>query len=106
MSKLKIILASLTIFLMNVPLVLAKCTLNGKEIPCSEMPKWLFVLPFIVLVVGILVFIFWLWMLIDAIKNQEENKIMWVLIIILLVILGAIIYYFNQKRKRKALSQV
>ena len=46
---------------------------------------------------GLLTFIFWIWMLIDAIQNprlQGNQRIIWVLIIIFLPCLGSLIYYF------------
>ncbi|MBI4994969.1 PLDc N-terminal domain-containing protein [Candidatus Peregrinibacteria bacterium] len=64
------------------------------------MPKWLWAIPVVFGAIGIFGFIFWLWMLIDAIKNEKEDKAMWVVLIILLNLLGAIIYYFAKKRKR------
>lgn len=45
----------------------------------------------------VLAFIFWIWMLIDCIKNErisESAKIAWVLVIVLTHFLGAIIYFF------------
>jgi len=47
--------------------------------------------------IGILVFIFQIWMLIDAIKNprlEGNQRVIWVLVILLLPCLGSIIYYF------------
>ena len=44
---------------------------------------------------GLLLFAFWLWMLIDAIKNprlQSTERIVWVLVIVFLHFLGALIY--------------
>ena len=55
----------------------------------------LFVLFFIAL--GLLAFVFWIWMLIDAIKNpglSSTERIVWVLVIIFLHFLGALIYFF------------
>ena len=46
-------------------------------------------------VVGLLAFIFWLWMLIDAIQNPRlvgNQRIVWVLVIIFLPCLGALLY--------------
>jgi len=46
---------------------------------------------------GILVFVFWIWMLIDCLQNsrlQSTEKIVWVLVILFLHFLGALIYYF------------
>ena len=59
----------------------------------SSIIGGLFFLMFCVL--GLLVFAFWLWMLIDAIKNprlQSTEKIVWVLVIVFLHFLGAFIY--------------
>ena len=106
MNKLKALFAGLSLSLLNTQLVLAEstCKVNGKEVPCSEVSGWLFLIPIAMFVMGILAFVFWVWMLIDAIKHQEEDKIMWVLIIILLSLLGAVIYCCSKKRKRKALN--
>ena len=53
-------------------------------------------------IIGILGFIFWVIMLIDAIRRtnwkQESDKTLWILIIVLVGLLGAIIYYFAEKR--------
>ncbi len=46
---------------------------------------------------------FWIWMLIDCIKNEPDegnNKLIWVLVIIFTQLLGAVIYYFVQRRER------
>jgi hypothetical protein len=51
---------------------------------------WLFCLA-----IGIAIFVFWIWMLIDCIKNNalgSTEKIVWVLVIIFLHALGALIY--------------
>lgn len=39
-------------------------------------------------------------MLLDAIHNQTDDRIMWVFLIVLLNVLGAIIYYFTARKKR------
>jgi hypothetical protein len=46
---------------------------------------------------GLLTFIFWVWMLIDAIQNPRldgNKRIIWVLVIIFLPCIGSLIYYF------------
>lgn len=56
--------------------------------------------------VGIL-FVFWLWMLIDCLKRPDDKfaiggnnaKLIWVLVIIFTGFIGALIYYFLIKRK-------
>ncbi len=45
--------------------------------------------------------IFWLWMLIDAISRQFDDKTLWIILIIVLSFLGAILYFFIIRRKLK-----
>lgn len=55
----------------------------------------------------IIMFIFWLWMLIDCVTREMKgsDKVVWVIVIVLVGIIGAIIYYFvvkrNMDRKKK-----
>ena len=54
-------------------------------------------------IIGLLVFIFWIWMLIDAIQNRgltDGEKIGWVLAIVFLHIIGSILYFFIARPKR------
>lgn len=57
---------------------------------------------FVFFVVAVLLFIFWIFMLIDVFKRtnwkDESDKTLWILLVILLNGLGAIIYYFAVKR--------
>ena len=80
-----------------------RCTINGKEVPCDEMKGFLGGLGFglfvVVSIVGLISFIFWLMMLIHAIKKPIGSKPLWLLLIIFTGILGAIIYYFAVKRE-------
>jgi hypothetical protein len=51
---------------------------------------------------GILAFIFWILMLVNAITNSRLNgteKIVWVLVIIFLHFLGALIYFLVGRRQ-------
>lgn len=92
--------AVFSLFLATAGTALAECTLNGQVVPCEDIPTWIFLIPLIMFLIGILFFVFWVWMLIDAIQNQKEDRPLWILILIFLNILGAIIYYFAEKRKR------
>jgi hypothetical protein len=50
-------------------------------------------------------FAFWIWMLIDSIRNESlvgNEKVAWVLVIALTHFLGAIIYFFAGRGPRKA----
>ena len=52
--------------------------------------------------IGFLFILFWLWMLIDAIKNRglgDGERVVWVLVIIFLPVLGPILYFLLGKGK-------
>jgi hypothetical protein len=60
---------------------------------------------FFIVPLGLLSFVFWIWMLIDAIKNEglkEGEKIAWVLVIALTHLLGAVIYFFAGRGPRRS----
>jgi Phospholipase_D-nuclease N-terminal len=62
----------------------------------------LFMVLFLI-IVGLLLFAFWIWMLIDAIQNKgltDGEKIGWVLAIVLLHFLGGLLYLFIGRPKR------
>ncbi|HOX55548.1 MAG TPA: PLD nuclease N-terminal domain-containing protein [Candidatus Paceibacterota bacterium] len=47
-------------------------------------------------------FVFWVWMLIHAIKNKglsDTEKIVWVLVILFVHVIGALIYFFVGRPK-------
>lgn len=49
-----------------------------------------------------LVFVFWIWMLIDALMRKKfQDKLIWILVIIFLHFVGALIYYFLVYKKAK-----
>lgn len=53
---------------------------------------------------GVGITIFWLWMLIDALKRKfktSTDKLIWITVIISANVFGAIIYYFLVKRKER-----
>jgi uncharacterized integral membrane protein len=65
----------------------------------TMMAIWL-----IVIVVMALLFILWIFMIVDVSKRQfklEHDKIGWILIIVLTGYIGAIVYYFAIKRADK-----
>jgi hypothetical protein len=52
--------------------------------------------------IGLLLFAFWIWMLIDAIQNKgltDGEKVGWVLVIVLLHFLGGLLYFFIGRPK-------
>jgi hypothetical protein len=54
--------------------------------------------------------IFWLWMLIDCLKRDDDNfaiggknaKIIWILVMIFTHFIGALLYFFLVKENKKA----
>ena len=55
------------------------------------------------IILGFVIFAFWIWMLIDCISNEPSpgnDKIIWVLVILLLHGIGAMIYYFVRRPQR------
>lgn len=73
------------------------------------MFRGLLLLPFIaglgliVWIIGILLFIFWVWMIVDCVKRKFKNnneKLVWLLVIVLSIWMGTIgawVYYFAVK---------
>jgi hypothetical protein len=59
---------------------------------------------FLIIPLAILSFVFWIWMLVDCIKNENisgNEKIAWVLVIALTHFLGAVIYFFAGRQRRR-----
>jgi hypothetical protein len=55
--------------------------------------------------VGLALFAFWLWMLVDVITkcpSAENKKLIWILIVVFVGAIGAAIYYFVQRPKNAA----
>lgn len=52
-----------------------------------------------VIIVFVLVFLFWIWMIVHAKRNEILHKKIWITIILLLGPVGALIYYIFRKRK-------
>ena len=83
-----------------------KCIVNGREVPCEEAFQslgravgWGIGLILLFVAVILLSLIFWLWMLVHAIRNPISNKAVWLLLLLLTGIIGAIVYFFAVKRK-------
>ena len=48
--------------------------------------------------IGVLCLILWLVALIDCIKSNNPNKVLWIILIILLPFLGSILYFLIGKK--------
>lgn len=46
--------------------------------------------------------LFWVWMLVDCLANQSEDKLVWFLVIFFLNLVGAFLYYLLARKKRLA----
>ena len=58
---------------------------------------------FVFFCIGVLGTIFWIWMLVDAIRNKglsDGEKVGWVLAIVFLHFLGSLLYFFIGRPKR------
>jgi prolipoprotein diacylglyceryltransferase len=58
----------------------------------------------IFIAIAIFFTVFWILMLIDAVKRKMDDgeKVAWIIILVFLQVLGAIIYYFVVKTKDKS----
>jgi hypothetical protein len=81
------------------------CSLNGREVPCEDLYRA--AKPFIGLgiglfaffaLIGLLLTIFWIWMIVHAATKPIENKVLWIILLIIFGFLAAIVYYFAVKR--------
>ena len=62
---------------------------------------FILLIPLIWFVFIVSMFVFWILMLIDAIKlSPEKTRLIWVIVIIFTQIIGALIYYFVEKKPR------
>ena len=54
------------------------------------------------LIIAALVFVFWLWMLIDCIKNERDGtqRVIWAIVIFFFPCIGSLIYLFVRKMPR------
>ena len=90
----------LALFSLALPAVSAACTLNGQEVACSSFFATMGAFLFIGGLLVLLTTIFWIWILVDCIKREFSDKVLWILLIVLTGFLGAIIYYFVVKRAK------
>ena len=61
--------------------------------------------PLLILLFGIAVLAFWVWMLVDCITNESSegnDKLVWVLVILFGSWIGALIYFFVRRQNRTA----
>ncbi|MGJ8722918.1 MAG: PLDc N-terminal domain-containing protein [Roseibacillus sp.] len=72
------------------------------DAPSQGAPIAVMILFFLI---GIAVFAFWLWTLIDCLKNETSegnDKLIWILVIVLAGWVGSLIYLLVRRPQRKA----
>jgi uncharacterized RDD family membrane protein YckC len=82
---------------MNICFLLAQASDNAAGV--------LFGLGAVGLVIALVLGLFWLWMLIDALRNpslEPPMKIVWALLIFFLPFLGALAYFFIARKPRSS----
>lgn len=65
----------------------------------------LLIFPLFFMLFGLAALAFWIWMLIDCIKNEPSegnDKLIWVLVIVLTNWIGALIYFLVRRPNRPA----
>ena len=72
-------------------------------IPCLFVVLWILVVV-AGLAVGVLGTAFWIWMIVDCAKkekDEENTKLVWILVILFAHVIGAAIYYFVRRPHRR-----
>ncbi len=62
------------------------------------------IIPIVIVVIAIIALVFWVKMLIHAIKNPIDHKPLWIIILLAFGIIGAIVYYFAVKKNASTAS--
>jgi len=78
-----------------------ECAFLGKQVECP--PEFIFFSILVIVgLISIFGILFSIAMIIDALKYEKRNKVLWILIIVLTFnyLIGALLYYFLIKRKR------
>ena len=82
------------------------CKINGEVVPCDQLKQsvkhffgWGIGIVIFFFSFGVLALVFWIMMLVHAIKTPIEHKPLWILIILITGILGAVVYYFAVKKQ-------
>lgn len=75
-------------------------TMMGPQIMPMAAAPFMGPAAIVVFVLGALVlFGFWIWMLVHAIRHEIKDQALWILILMLTNFWGAVIYYFAVKHK-------
>ncbi len=72
------------------------CTPGVLELLAFAMLVLIFLIPFVLFI----------WALVDILKSEfqdENNKIIWVVVVLLLPLLGAILYFFIGRKQKRIL---
>ena len=103
--------AFLLVLLLLIPLVIAREAApsdGNMDAAGALFPLFTFFTLFMFLGMGLLILGalgFWIWMLVDCLRRDFKDKVLWILIILLASTLGAIIYFFVVYRKQPKATQ-
>lgn len=81
--------------------VSSTCSINGETVPCEQVAEVFEnfgIVAFILFALGIALFVFWIMMIVHAVKRPIEHKALWIIVLLVGQGLGAVIYYFAVKR--------
>ncbi len=95
----KIALTGTLLFTTLQPAFAQTCTYMGEEIPCEDMPTWFWAIWPVFCCVWVVFMGFWIWMLVDAIKNKGENQMVWIIVLLFTGVVGAAVYFFMGRGK-------
>lgn len=93
------------------------CTLNGQPIDCGELADK--AAPFLGIGIGlivlfvilsIVVFVYWLLMLLHAIRHNSPDRTLWIVVLVVsllmgLALIGAVVYHLAEKKKAEQAGQ-
>lgn len=104
--------------------IFESCEINGVPVSCQELINkgnqliaqspilkgffgnmnglMRFALSFVVIggIISLVMTVFTIWMLIDLVSKQQDNKVLWLLLILFLPLVWPLLYYFLAKRPR------
>lgn len=90
----------------QIALAAAKCTVNGREVPCEELGNqikgilgWGVGSFLVIFALVIWALVFWIMMIVHLTKHKVEDKVVWAILMVFTGIVGALVYYFVVKRK-------
>ena len=76
----------------------ANCTINGEPADCGDTLRILGYIFVPLAIIGLVMFVFWIISLVHVIKNDVNNRTMWIILLILFGGFAGIAYFFAVRR--------